>query len=111
MDKQDYLDAVQVLIDHDNMVKRCRDVSSGLAREVGDDFGGIAITPQSGLRDGYIRLIQSAAGDAEGITDYLIHEAMNMADGGSVSYQDGTEFPIRTPEDVWAALEHEKTIA
>lgn len=105
MTRNEYIAAVQVVLKHDAMVKRVHDVNRDLAREVGDDFGGIALTPETGLRGAFIKLVEQSCGDDDGYTSYLIDECKHMKGGGSVTLEDGTEYPIKNVDDCWAVIQ------
>lgn len=105
MTRDEYLAAVELMLKHAAMIKRVHDVSCALAREVGDDFGGIALTPESGLRGAFIKLVEKACDDDGGNTSYLIDECRHMKDGGSVTMEDGTRYPITNADDCWTAIQ------
>lgn len=104
MTRYEYIKAVDALIQHDTIICRVRDVSSDLAREVGDDFGGLAIIPETPLRRAYIQLIDMAVGDKSDMTSYLIDEAMNMPKGGSITLTSGKKLPITNADECWLAI-------
>tara|TARA_R110000764_G_scaffold238667_1_gene336196 strand:- start:34 stop:384 length:351 start_codon:yes stop_codon:yes gene_type:complete len=108
MNKQKYIDAVNVLLDHDSVVSRIRDVTIGLAREVGCDFGGIAITPETPLRQAYLDMIETAASDMTGTTSYLVHEAPNM-DQAICTFPCGKSFNVKTAEAAWDFIQYENS--
>jgi hypothetical protein len=105
MTREEYIAAIAAILKHDAMIKRVHDVSSDLAREVGDDFGGIALTPETGLRGAFVKLVEKACGDDDGNTSYLFDECLNMKDGGSVTLENGVKYPITNAYDCWEAIQ------
>ncbi len=105
MTRDEYIAAVETVLKHDAMIKRVHDVSCDLAREVGDDFGGIALTPETGLRGAFIKIVEKSCGDEDGNTSYLIDECQHMKGGGSVTLKDGAEYPIKNANDCWIAIQ------
>ena len=105
MTRDEYIKAVNVIMVHDAVIKRVRDVSRDLSREVGDDFGGLAITPETGMRTAFINLIEKACGDVFSNTTYLFDEASHLVNGGSITTVNGTVYPITHAEDCWMAIE------
>lgn len=82
MGRAEYIAAVNSIIYHDKISTRIRDVSESLAREVGDDFGGLALIPETPMRKAFITVIEQAAMDTDKHTSYLFDEALSMKGGG-----------------------------
>lgn len=53
-----------------------------------------------------VKLID-AVFEADGLAAYLLYETARMEDGGLIEFPDGSEYRIRTVEDVEALLEAE----
>ncbi len=105
MTREEYIAAVGALIKHELIHKRIRDVSEELAREVGDDFGGLALIPHTPLRAAFIEVVQRAVGDYCKLTKYLLDEALSMKRGGMVEREDGVKFPIVNAATCWTAIQ------
>lgn len=105
MTRDEYVAAIDEIFLHDQRVKKVLDVSQALAREVGDDFGGLAIIPEPRLRVAFIKLVETMAGDHSGLTRYLVDECVNMKDGGSLHLVDGRIFIILNAIDCWNAIQ------
>ena len=105
MTREEYIKAVNSILHHDAVIARVRDVSRDLAREVGDDFGGLALVPQTGMRETFIKVIEGACGDESSNTTYLFEEAVNMPDGGRIHMPGGKIYPITNAEDCWDAIQ------
>ena len=107
MTRTEYVEAVNAIIKHDEMVSRVHNVSRDLAREVGDDFGGVAIVPETGLRRLAIELIEAACGDASKQTSYLLDEGRTMEGGGRIHYPDGEILPVTTASECYTVIERD----
>jgi hypothetical protein len=105
MNREEYIAALEAIITHDKIISRIRNVSCDLAREVGDDFGGLAIIPETPLRSSYIELIETMARDETKMTSYFLDECLTMANGGSVTLENGQALPVRDASECWAAIE------
>ena len=107
MTRDEYIKAVNVIIQHDETLKRIHDVSHDLAREVGDDFGGIALNPETPLRRAYIETIKKSSDDTceESHLDYFLDEARHMPNGGLVTLKSGKNFTVKTAGDCWDLIQ------
>lgn len=110
MKRDQYIKAVNVLLDHDAVVSRIRDVTRDLAREVGCDFGGVAITPETPLRQAYLDMIEAAVLDETGTTSYLVHDAPYV-DEAICTFPCGKSFNVKTPEAAWDFIQYENSTA
>lgn len=109
MNKLEYVAAVKVILDHDKTLSRIRQVSRDLAVEVGDDFGAIALVPETGMRRAYIGLLEKLVDDKTALTTYFIEEVVYndfYKNNSSANIKQGDkEWFIKTAEDVYDALQ------
>lgn len=105
MTQDEYVAAIDEIFLHDQRVKKVLDTSRTLARDVGDDFGGLAIIPEPKLRVAFIKLVETMVGDESGLTRYLVDECVNMKGGGSLHLADGSIYNILNAIDCWNAIQ------
>ncbi len=109
MDKETFLRACETIIEHDNRLRRINDYLREDDYENGDGMFSYLPSTDGSLRGLAIYLLSAACGLKEysGLISYYFNECLTMEDGGSQTNPDGTFFPLKTPEDLWAAVEHE----
>ena len=69
-------------------------------RALNPDFPGLLICIDPSVETAIIGLLDTILGD--GIASYYLNEVPSMEGGGYIRERDGTEWPIRSTEDVRA---------
>lgn len=109
MEKADFIAACETIIAHDKRIDR---IDKFLREDDAENGGGMfTYLPSTSdkIRRLTINLLTLAAGlpIGDSTVSYFFDECLRMKDGGVVAYSDGTEWRIRTPEDLWNAVSHE----
>jgi hypothetical protein len=109
MDRETFIRACNTIIEHDKRLRRINDFLSKDDYENGEGMFTYLPSTDTKLRILSIELLSAACGlrEESGLIEYYFNECLTMKGGGSQTNPDGTFFKLETPEDLWAAVEHE----